>query len=102
MLFFQTNLCPPCFQFASCAINIASSGKTNGDSTESGAGDRPLEDIVKPLENELAKTKIALAASECDNDDTKHKLSLALAELETYRNSGAASTWLWKNLSNKK
>lgn len=98
MLFFQANLCPTCFQFVTAAINIASSGKSNGDS---GAGDRPLEDIVKPLENELAKTKIALAESECSNDDLKHKLQAALSELEAYRNSSNSSgpTWLWKNLS---
>jgi hypothetical protein len=78
-------------------MNIASSGKPNS-SDASGGGDRPLEDIVKPLENELMKTKIALAEAECLNDDVKHKLQQALSELETYRNS-SSGTWLWKNLS---
>src|SRR4051812_18475403 len=107
MTFFKSNLCPSCSQFVTAAINIASNNaKSNGDTSPESAqhtGDRPLEDIVKPLENELAKTKIALAEAECQNDDMKHKLQAALAELETYRSSTSSSsvgpTWLWKNLS---
>lgn len=106
MNFFQANLCPACFQFVTTAINITSrsSGRTtsasNGDAGDSLVSDRPLEDIIKPLEEELKKTKLRLAESELDNDDVKHKLQNALAELESYRNSSSSSSaWLWKNLS---
>jgi septal ring factor EnvC (AmiA/AmiB activator) len=91
-------------------MNIAGSKKMNGEPGSFGdrispqgdpsSGERSLEEMVKPLENELAKTKIALAESECRNDDMNHRLSVALAELESYRNSSSSgSTWLWKNLS---
>jgi len=107
MHFFQTNLCSNCANFVSTAMNLAGTRKMNGEPGSFGdrmSPDEPngqgqsLEELVKPLENELAKTKIALAESECRNDDLSHRLTVALAALENSKSS-SGSTWLWKNLS---
>jgi len=114
MSFFRTNLCPECSQFVSTAINIASKGQENGELGSPLERLSPLkadillpesvENHIKPLENELAKTKIALAEAECRNDDLSHQLSVALAELDVYRTNTTASgpAWLWKSLTFQK
>ena len=111
MIFFQQNLCEQCSAFVSTAATLVSRS-SNGDlrkTSPSPLGDRssPLgsssdaaEIILQPLENELAKCKIALAEAECKNDDLSHQLAVATAELEAYRNNtGGTGAWLWKNLS---
>ncbi|ODN05350.1 Rab GTPase-activating protein 1 [Orchesella cincta] len=105
--FFQSNLCPACAHFVSVAINIASGGNKNPEAGAQSEQYSPshepstpnTEETIKMLENELAKTKIALAEAECRNDDLSHRLSISQNELEAIRNNASGSTWLWKNLS---
>jgi hypothetical protein len=113
MSFFQSNLCDNCSAFVATALAIAankqSNGETSGGSSERGSpstsGSTPVPDTfeaqIQPLENELAKTKIALAEAECRNDDLNHRLILAQQDLESYKThhqqSGAAR--IWKNLT---
>lgn len=58
-----------------------------------------VEETIKMLENELAKTKIALAEAECRNDDLNHRLTISQNELGADRNNASGPAWLWKNLS---
>ena len=106
MGFFQSNLCETCSTFVSTALAIAAN-KVSGPNdnqqrnispTHSNNSQSPIsyEESVQPLENELAKTKIALAEAECRNDDLNHQLALVTAELESYKNSGPAR--IWRNL----
>ncbi|CAL8143642.1 unnamed protein product [Orchesella dallaii] len=104
--FFQSNLCPACAHFVSVAINIAGGNKnseTGSPSEQYSPSHEPptlsTDETIKMLENELAKTKIALAEAECRNDDLSHRLSISQNELEAIRTNSSGSTWLWKNLS---
>lgn len=118
MHFFQSNLCETCSAFVSTALAIAANkqppinsstigsnqGSSNSSPTHSnspgGEGSSLLpisyEESIKPLENELAKTKIALAEAECRNDDLNHQLALLQTELDSYKNSGPSR--IWRNL----
>jgi len=117
--FFQSNLCENCSSFVATALQIAGNkeqmngegggvlgGSTSPSSTTHGGAspDKPPEDPLQPLENELARTKIALAEAECRNDDLGHQLSLAMAELEVCRTSHGLSgpSRIWKNLTGGK
>ncbi|XP_023215853.1 rab GTPase-activating protein 1-like [Centruroides sculpturatus] len=52
------------------------------------------QDQIRELELELAQTKLALVEAECKNQDVNHQLNVALAELQSVKN-----TWFHKTLS---
>ncbi|XP_050733709.1 rab GTPase-activating protein 1-like isoform X2 [Eriocheir sinensis] len=83
---------------ASCEKCSALLSPVCGPPTEVGLEESPavtrLQQQVRELELELAKTKLALVESECKNQDLTHQLATAVRELQATKN-----TWFQKTLT---
>ncbi|XP_063875224.1 rab GTPase-activating protein 1-like isoform X3 [Scylla paramamosain] len=83
---------------ASCEKCSALLSPVCGPTVEMGLEESPavtrLQQQVRELELELAKTKLALVESECKNQDLTHQLTTAVRELQATKN-----TWFQKTLT---